>query len=112
MPEMPRARGALRAIALALAVTVAASLLRAGLFHVIGARRPYLTFFAGVIVAGLFGGLGAGVLALALAVVASQNWSTVNGAPASLAEADVIGILLFLTIGGAMVYVCDLARRA
>jgi PAS domain-containing protein len=99
-------------LGLTLAAVGTAAAARALLYHVIGSGLPFLTFFPAIIVASLYGGLGAGLSATALSALASTYWMEPAGSFHVLRPADWIGLGLFIVTGLLIVWVCERATRA
>ena len=86
----------------AFAVVAAAALVRLGFLQVLGTRATYVTFYPAVMLAALYGGLSAGLLATILSAgLAAYFWIE----PAGLAiqdPADWLALVIFL-VGGTMI---------
>ena len=85
-----------------LLVVAAAALVRGGLLHALGTRNVYVTFYPAVVLAALYGGLRAGLLATLLsALIVDYFWIE----PSGLAigdPADWLGVGVFV-LGGTMI---------
>ena len=85
-----------------LLVVAAAALVRGGLLHALGTRNVYVTFYPAVVLAALYGGLRAGLLATLLsAFIVDYFWIE----PSGLAigdPADWLGVGVFV-LGGTMI---------
>ncbi len=86
----------------AIAAVVAAALVRLGFLQILGARATFVTFYPAVILAALYGGFSAGLLATALSAgLAAYFWME----PAGLAvqdPADWLALAIFVA-GGMMI---------
>ena len=86
----------------AIVIVAAATLIRLTALQALGLRNVYLTFFPAVVLAALYGGLRAGVLATVLsALVADYFWIEPRGFGVASA-ADWLGLTVFL-VGGIMI---------
>ena len=87
--------------------------LRLALYPWLGLSFPYLPFFPAIMLAGLFGGLGPGLLATGLAA-AVVIYFVLPPIPsfAVAAPSDVISVPLFLVIGAGMSWLAESRRRA
>jgi PAS domain S-box-containing protein len=89
-----------------------AAVLRGVLYAVVGAGLPFLTFFPAVIVAALYGGLGPGLLATALAALAACYWFQPVDSPRVATPTDVVGLALFAAVSLFIVWLCERSRRS
>src|ERR1700752_687063 len=80
--------------------TAAAVLLRLSLNPVWGLSLPFITLFPGVMLSAWLGGLGPGVLAtLVSALAATYFWIAPSGSLFVSAPNDLLGLLVFATVG-------------
>jgi two-component sensor histidine kinase len=102
---IPRSRPSLfRAVFIAVAAVAAAWLLRGLLQPLVGDRAPYATFFAAVLLAGIFGGWRGGAAAALLGGLAG-NFAFVGGsAKLVLNGHDGAALALFLAVGVVLVW--------
>ena len=95
-------------------LTVAlAAVVRAGLLGSLGTRAPYVTFYPAVILAALFGGLPAGLLATLLSVLTITFWWVEPIGRFSIRDpADLLSAGVFV-IGGSMIsFITQAMQRA
>ena len=96
MKAVPRAQAItlFRHYAVAVATALFALILRLFLFPVLGEQTPFILFFPAVVISSLYGGLGPGLVATALAAGASAtscclhwpHWRSVTHASRSLSR--------------------------
>jgi PAS domain S-box-containing protein len=79
----------------ALLIVLAAAVVRVALLGSLGTRIPYVTFFPAVVLASLYGGFPAGLLATALSAACSA-WIQTWGHPLALAPEDLVGMAVFV----------------
>lgn len=102
-----------RDLTAALALVVAALLVRLPFQPLIGDHVPYLTFFLAVAVAGARFGLRAGIVALlASALVADFFLLPPHFAFLPMSRSDAISLAGFLLVGGAILYFIELSGRS
>ena len=78
-----------------------------------GEFRIYLVFYPFIIIATLYGGLGPGLLAIALSCLAvSFFWAEPVGSLAVAARADIISIAIFIVGNLLFIWICERLRRA
>jgi PAS domain S-box-containing protein len=101
-------------IALAVLAVATAAVIRAGLLASLGTRAQYVTFFPAVMIAALYGGLYAGLLATVLSAGAvltfwmetpSLSWMGRN-------PPDLLGMGVFLASGVMIASICEAMHRA
>src|SRR5437762_12879012 len=86
---------------IAVAVTVAAALLRLLSISVFGPTIPYIFYFPAVVVTALFGGLGPGLLSVLLSILAAILLSRpVLHAPG---PQELVSVVLFAVVSCGMV---------
>ncbi|MGD0732194.1 MAG: diguanylate cyclase [Terracidiphilus sp.] len=87
--------------------------LRLGPSHSFESTHPWLTFCPVVLLAAVFGGLFAGLLATALScVVVAILWPLLTSEPYIKTSADWLGMLIFTLIGVMISAVCETMRRS
>jgi signal transduction histidine kinase/CheY-like chemotaxis protein len=95
-----------------LAVTVAAAV-RIGLLGALETRAPWLTFYPAVMIAGLYGGFAAGLLATVLTCLAIVvGWPAFGPQPFIVASADWLGTFVFVFNGVLISGITEAMRRA
>lgn len=99
-----------QAYALALLLFGAAVLARLGLDLVAPDRLPYAPFFAGVILVAYCCGIGPSLLVLALSAIAGAAWIDPTGV--DINSLRLIGVLVFLIIGGLNIAIVHQLVRA
>jgi diguanylate cyclase (GGDEF)-like protein len=93
-------------------VTVTAAL-GIGPFHSFESTHPWLTFCPVVLIAAIFGGLFAGLLATALSCIAvTIVWPLFTTEPYGTLTADLPGMIVFILIGGVISAVCETMHRS
>jgi len=92
----------------ALAAVGAAAAVRALLYHALGGGLPFLTFFPAVVVAAQYGGLGGGLLAVALSVVVASVWHD----PSVALLGHLARLALFVSVSLLCVWLVERVRRA
>ncbi|MBI5687452.1 MAG: PAS domain S-box protein [Verrucomicrobia bacterium] len=96
----------------AIVMVAAGTLVRLGLLEMLGTRATYITFFPAVILAALYGGLPAGLLATVLSAAAADYfWLEPFGFGISH-SADWLSIGIFLLSGGLISGVVEAMHRA
>jgi PAS domain S-box-containing protein len=105
-------RRAWRQYAAAVLFVAAAAGLRAGLLGALGGRVIYVTFYPAVMLAALYGGRPAGLMATALSAVAASWWMQSSGALFSRDPADWLGLVVFLVSCTMITIVCEAMHRA
>ncbi|MCX5643338.1 MAG: ATP-binding protein [Phycisphaerae bacterium] len=106
-----RARRTLRSVA-ALVFVVAAALVRLGFLQTLGTRATFVTFYPAVMLAALYGGLPAGLLATALSAgLAAYFWMEPVGL-AIQAPGDWLALAIFLVSGTMISGVTEAMHRA
>ena len=101
-----------KAYGIALAAVAVAAALRAGLYRTTGGGLPFLTFFPAVIVAGLYGGLGPGLLSVLLSAVAASFWIEPPDRAGGMRAGDWIAEALFVVVSLFIVALCETVRRS
>lgn len=97
----------------AVAVVIAATVLRLVLLEHLGLRVTFITFYPAVILAALYGGLGPGLLATVLsALFAKYLWMEPVGALAVKNFYDGLALGLFGASGALISYVTEVLHRA
>jgi PAS domain S-box-containing protein len=87
--------------------------LRLGLLQVMGTRQPFLTFYPAVMLAALYGGLGAGMLTAALSsVLADYFFLQPVHQLAVLDPADWLGLAVFLLSSALIGWIAESMNRA
>jgi PAS domain S-box-containing protein len=99
--------------AVAAALTVAAAGVRLALFQVMGTRHAFLTFYPGVILAALYGGLWPGLLAAALSTVLADYFllQPLHHLVISY-PADWVGLAIFLLSSILISWTAEAMKRA
>jgi PAS domain S-box-containing protein len=98
---------ALRGHGIAILAVAMATALRWSAWSVLGDTLPYLFYFAAVMASGWYGGLRPGLLATALSAIAATAGSiSTPGGFDPLATRDILGLTVFLLIGGGMSALC------
>ena len=94
-------------------VAIIAAAIRLQFLGILELRAPFLTFFAAVAVAALYGGLGAGLLATAVsAALADYFWMEPVRQFGITNSADLISMVVFLASGALISYLAEAAYRA
>jgi PAS domain S-box-containing protein len=96
----------------AVLAVAAATGARVALYGPLHGGQPFLTFFPAVIVATLYGGLGPGLLSVALSVFAAALTIEPVLTLTIARRQDGLALGLFLGVGLAIVWVCEQSRRA
>lgn len=94
--------------AVALLIIGVASALRAGFFAGLGRGTPYLTYYPAVMFAALFGGLGPGLLAAAVAGALAFFW-VMQG---YMSPVETLAILVFIGSSLLICLICEAMHRA
>ena len=106
-------RSALASYGVAIAVVVAALLIRFAINPWLGNRVPYLQFFPAILVAAWYGGFGPGVVAALLSALFSDIWFL---QPVGLFKvpplADLFSLSLFILAGFGIAYLSGQMQRA
>lgn len=100
-----------RLIAGLLAVT-AAGVSRLLLTPLLGARVPYATFYAAILFASLFGGYVVALICLVLAALFVIIWINPFFSEDEIESVELTGFLLFLCVGGIIIWLGERVRRA
>ncbi len=96
-----------------IAMVAAATLLRLGLLQALGTRATYITFYPAVILAALYGGLPAGLVATVLSGLAADYFWLEPVSSFGIAHpADWLSIALFLASGTMISGVAEALHRA
>ncbi len=97
----------------AIAIVLAAAALRLAFLSTLGARGLFLTFYPAVMLAALYGGLRAGLLAIVLsALFVNYSWMEPSGPFTMGSPADRLSLVVFV-LGGLMVaWVSEAMHRA
>ena len=106
-----RARGRWWPVATA-GIVAFAAVFRLTALHAIGSRNVYLTFFPAVVLAALYGGLWAGLLATALCALAADYFLIDPPGFGGMPLADWIGMGVFLIAGAMIAGVTEAMHRA
>src|SRR6202051_1662254 len=98
--------------AVALFATVVALLVRLGLNPFLGDSVPYITLFPAVAFCAWYCGVGPSILSAVLALIGARYWfiSPVHSLRI-VGAAQVIGILVFLLVSGALMAMGETRRR-
>jgi PAS domain S-box-containing protein len=97
----------------AVLIAILAAAIRWQFLGVLELRAVFLTFYPAVVVASLYGGFAAGLLAtLVSAALADYFWIEPVGQFAIGGVADQIGLVVFLASGSLISYVAEAAHRA
>ena len=94
-----------------LAVTSAAAL-RAGLLRALGTRAPYLTFYPAVMIAGMYGGFPAGLLATILAAFSASYFLEPVGRFSIQDPADWLSLGIFCGCSVMITWLIEAMHRA
>jgi signal transduction histidine kinase/PAS domain-containing protein len=97
----------------AVILVAAAVVVRMGLLGSLGARAPYVTFYPAVIIAALYGGLGAGLTAAILSAAASPIfWMDPNNRPFVVQNPeDWLALIAYLISCAMISWVCEAMHR-
>ena len=113
LPLGEKSRPALYRDVMAVVMVLAAAALRLVFLSGLGTHAPFLVFYPTVILAALYGGLRAGLLATALsAILADYFWIEPTGQLAAEQPADWLGLVIFLLTGGMVAWVINALLRA
>jgi PAS domain S-box-containing protein len=94
-------------------LAVIAAAIRLQFLEILGLRAVFLTFYPAVVVAALYGGFSAGLLATAVsAVLADYFWMEPLGRLAITNSADLLSMAVFLASGALISYLAEAAYRA
>ncbi len=94
-------------------IVVAAVSLRAGLSNILGTHAPFVTFYPAVILAALYGGLPAGLLATVLSAGTVAWWTEPVGRLFEMEDpANWLGMALFLAGSTGISCICEAMHRA
>jgi signal transduction histidine kinase/ActR/RegA family two-component response regulator len=97
----------------AVALVAVASALRLWPLQSLGSTLAWLTFYPVVMIAAIYGGLSAGLLATGLAcLIAVFGWSLLVAAPFIKGPADVLGMAVFVLTCTMISFVAEATRRA
>lgn len=96
----------------ALLIVVLATIVRAATFSYFGQTVPFLLFYPAVIITALFWGFGPGLLASGLTALASCYWIEPVGSLAVVSPALRVGVVTFVIINIALVWICERVHRA
>jgi PAS domain S-box-containing protein len=115
MIQPPSARDRLASVVvrygLAALGVAAATAARLGLDNLFGPKLPYLFFFLAVVVASAVGGLGPSLLTLVLSVFSAAYFLLHPRGSILVGDAnDLLGLVLFVGVGGAIVIFGELGR--
>jgi diguanylate cyclase (GGDEF)-like protein len=94
----------------AIVLVALAAVLRMAILHGRAATHPWLIFYPVVVVAAVFGGLSAGLLAIGFAC-AIVLWPLFAGEPHLGGNADWLGMTVFILTGSMISAVCEVMRR-
>jgi PAS domain S-box-containing protein len=97
---------------MAVAAVLGAALLRVTVFHGLGEQSPFITFYPAVVLASLYGGAPAGLLATLLSTLASFFWLRDPPGFHLPLSADVPRLLLFILVALLIVWLGHRAYRA
>ncbi|HET6459738.1 MAG TPA: DUF4118 domain-containing protein, partial [Syntrophales bacterium] len=99
--------------AIAVAVVIAATAIRLSFLSALGIQAPFVTFYPAVMLASIYGGLRAGLLATALsAIFVDYFWIEPVGQFAVGQPSDWLAITIFLLSGAMIAWVSDAMHRA
>jgi PAS domain S-box-containing protein len=97
----------------AVAVVLAAAAVRMALLQSLGTHAPFVLFFPAVMLAALYGGWRAGLLAIALSVaLVDLYWLEPSGQPGIGRPADWVAMVAFVASGALLCLVTEGTRRA
>lgn len=97
----------------AILAVAAAAAVRAVLLGALETRTPWLTFYPAVMIAGLYGGFAAGLLATVLTCLAIVfGWPAFGHQPFIVASADWLGTFVFVFNGVMISIIAEAMRRA
>jgi PAS domain S-box-containing protein len=101
-----------RAYHYALAVLLIGILIVARLYllEIFGPRAGYIVFFPGIVISAIVGGLGPGLLAVAISTGFAWYWLSRPGTP--IVNIDIVALALFAFNGIVIAFICERTRRA
>jgi PAS domain S-box-containing protein len=106
-------RRAWQRYSIAILVVALAGLLRAAPLLALGTRAPFVTFYPAVILAALYGGFWAGLVATLLsALAAAVFWIEPVGQFAVRDSADMVGLAFFIASAIAIAWISERMHRA
>ncbi len=98
---------------IAVAMVLAATAMRLAFLSAMGTRAPFVLFYPAVILAALYGGWRAGLLATGLsAILADYFWIKPAGRLALGEPADLLGLAVFLLTGAIIAWFTEALHRA
>jgi PAS domain S-box-containing protein len=110
---LPKGRGQRRwRYVVAVAIALVAAALRFGLLGGGGGRAAFVTFYPAVMLAALYGGLGAGLLATVLSALLATFWLDRAGSFWIAHPADVLSLAVFLLSCTMITWITEAMRRA
>ena len=113
LPLGEKSRPALYRDTIAVVMVLAAAAVRLVFLQAMGPRVPFATFYPAVILAALYGGRRAGLLATALsAILADYFWIEPTGSFALGQPADWLGLVIFLLTGAMVAWITEAMHRA
>ena len=99
--------------AIAVAMVLASTAMRLAFLSTLGTRAPFVTFYPVVVIASIYGGLRAGLLATALsAVLVDYFWMVPVGRFGVAHPSDLLAIIVFLLSGAMIAGVSEAMHRA
>jgi len=111
-PALPKPHP-LRRYGMAIAMVLAATLLRHFFLPGLGMRVAFITFYPAIMLAALYGGLRAGVLATVLsAAVADYFWMEPAGSFIMSNQADWAALAIFVASGGLMSWLAERVHQS
>src|SRR5262245_44616861 len=110
---MNRPRGAATSYAVALAIVAVATVVRWLLAPALGENVPYVTYFPAVALAAWWGGLGPGLMVVALGgLVADYLFITPRYGLIPARTGDFLSLALYLLLATGIALLCDSLREA
>jgi PAS domain S-box-containing protein len=98
--------------AIAVAFVLSAAAIRLTFLSAMGSHSPYLIFFPAVMLAAIYGGLRAGLLATMLSAIFANYFLIKHAGLTSLEQPDVLALLVFILSGAMTAWVSDAVRLA
>ena len=113
LPLGEKSRPALYRDAMALVTVLVAAALRLVFLSALGSHAPFVVFYPAVMLAALYGGRRAGLLATALsAIIADYFWIEPMGQFTIGQPADWLSLLIFLLSGAMIAWITEALHRA
>ncbi len=113
LPSADQAQPTHYRYAIAVVVVLVAAVVRLLFLPALGTQSPFVTFYAAVILAALYGGWRGGLAATFLAVVTGDYfWIAPVGRFTMGAPADWLTVMIFLTSGALVSYIVEVMQRA